>query len=194
MSHRIVPFVLLAALAGCGPSGTTSIQGPASTAPSTATLPSTPAILPSAAAGLPGASTYTKGTMKVDGAAATLPTAMYTSKQEANGAVTHLYGIGIPADAKPNEWFLTITYGVQGAAHNIIASLVLKTGDAAQNIQTFSYTRLDSGTGAATSLPAGTTGAYKEHDGLVDISFSGDLTGLPKATRKFEVNLPDLPL
>lgn len=188
MSYRIVPLALLAALVGCGPT-TPSTQSSASPAAST------PAIAPSTgAASLPGAQTYTKGTMSVDGAAVTLPTAMYLTKQEANGAVARVYGIGIPADAKPNEWFLTVTYGVQGAAHNISVALILKTGEAPQDIQTFSFTRLDGGTGTASVIPTGATGAYKEHDGLVDISFSGDLQGIPKATRKFEVNLPDLPL
>lgn len=201
MSKPFILLVAIATLAGCGPSTGPSAAAPSPAASSgTAAVVNTPAPTGTATpaptpGGLPGQQTYTKGTMTVDGAAITLPTVMYVTKQATDTATARIYGIGIPADAKTGDWYFTITYGVQGNARNVAVQAINKTGDRVQDFQTFSFTKLsDVAKGTVLYSPETATGDAKEHDGVVDVTFSGPLVGVPKATKQFVASFPGLPL
>jgi hypothetical protein len=193
---KIIPLALALALVGCTPTGTSPTPGGSASpkASSSAGPSAQPSAAASAPAGLPTTRSYTEGTLSVEGVAVALPTSLSVVKQVSGDAVARLYGIGIPADAKQNDWFLIINYGIQGAARNLQVQLVQKTGERAQDIQTFGFALVDAGKGAPIFVPTGATGTATEHDGKLDISFSGKLLGVPSATKQIDVKLPNLPL
>lgn len=190
MNRRFALAVSLL-LVGCVPTTAPTATG---TPDPAASSPSSPAaVLPS----VPGATTlaYAEGRLEVDGAAVELPAVLYYSTLGSGEAIVHQYGVGIPAEAKEGGWFAAITYGTQGTARNLVVQLNQKTGPRAQDLLFLSFTRLDAGDGKpAAFLPADATGTATEHDGKIDVSFTGTLAGIPASKHSVTASFPNLPL